>query len=152
MKEKKKTAGELIAENLKRVPDIASAQDVGKELYKNFEKWMYEWIEKGRTTYEGDFFIIVNLKLEQSLEHAPHIIPELRQTCPDPFYDQSVWHYKKELDELEFLWSIPDLGTTLLFKDDPLNCPSDQKDLRECILDFLDGTLQQKTVQLNVGK
>ncbi len=152
MKEKKKTAGELIAENIQKVPDIASATDVGAELYKDFEKWMYEWIEKGRTAYTGDFFIIVNLKLEQSLEYVPHIIPELRQTCPDPFYDQSVWHYKKEVDELEFLWSIPDLGTTLLFKDDPLNCPPDQKDLRKCILDYLDGTLQHKTVQLNMGK
>jgi hypothetical protein len=30
-----------------------------------------------------------------------------RRSCPTPAYNQNVWKYHKETDQLEFLWSIP---------------------------------------------
>jgi len=151
IEKKEKTAGQIIEEHTanKKLDDV-TPHELGEEmLARDFEKHMTAWVQEACKTFDGDFFIVLNLKVERSLNNAPHIIPEARQTCPDPFYDQSVWHYHRYEELLEYLWSIPDIGTTRLFKDDPLNCPSDQVQLRQFVLDYSDGTLQNKANRLN---
>jgi len=147
---KDKTAGQIIEEHTagKQLDDTTPAE-LGSEMLSQFEGWMTEWIKEGRKVFDGDFFVVLNLKVEKSLNNTPHLIPECRQTCPDPFYDQSVWKYERDPDKLEFLWTIPDLGTTKLFRDDPLHCPPDQVQLRGFVLDYVDGTLQKKANGLN---
>jgi len=168
---KEKTAGQQIIENSagKPVDDATPAEIAEEMLEDNFSAFIDEAIEKGLKGYEGDFFVALNLKSEKALAQyfcdlscgnlatctgckmipPIHPIPECRETCPDPFYDQSVWHYRRDEDNLEYLWTVPDIGTTQLFKDDPLNCPPDQVQLRAFVLDYLDGTLQKKANKLN---
>jgi hypothetical protein len=152
IKTKLKTAGQEIDEHMKNVQqlDNVTPHELSQDmLAKDFDEQMTGWIREAKQVFDGDFFVVLNLKLEKSLGNAPHLIPECRQTCPDPFYDQSVWHFKRDDEELEFLWSVPDIGTTKLFKDDPLNCPEDQVQLRNFVLDYCDGTLQKRANSLN---
>lgn len=168
---KEKTAGQLIEERTsgKQLDDATPHEISQVMLDDKFNAFMDEGIKKGRDKYGGDFFIILNLKSEKALAQYVcdgacgligtctgckmimpiHPIPETRQTCSDPFYDQSVWHYHRGDERLEYLWTVPDIGTTKLFKDDPLNCPTDQVQLRTFVLDYLDGTLQNKANKLN---
>jgi len=148
---KKKTAGQQILEHTAgKEMDDATPHELSQEMLEpSFDASINEWIREACGLYDNDFFIVLNLKLERSLQNAPHLIPETRQTCPDPFYDQSVWHFHREEERLEFLWVVPDIGTTKLFYDDPLNCPTDQLELRKHVLDFMDGTLQKRANKLN---
>jgi len=150
---KEKTAGqEILEETGGAIVNDATPHEISQEaLRKDFDENMQSWIREARNVFDGDFFVVLNLKVEKSLNNTPHLIPECRQTCPDPFYDQSVWHYHRDDERLEFLWTVPDIGTTKLFKDDPLNCPSDQMQLRTFVLDYCDGTLQKKANELNVA-
>lgn len=151
---KKKTAGQIINEQTdNKQPDDATPNELAEQMLNTeFESWLNTWIKKGKEGYAGDFFIILNLKLEQSLKNSPHILPELRQTCPDPFYDQSVWHYHRNDDYAEYLWTIPDFVTAKLYHDDPINCPKDERELRDYVLNFFDGTLQKKANAINTSR
>lgn len=168
---KEKTAGKELTEHLSKVTTLDSftpAELADEMLAKDFDRHMTNWIREGSNVFTGDFFVVLNLKRERSLstyfcnkecgnDECPgcqmiqpiHTIPEVRQTCPDPFYDQSVWHYHRNEERLEYLWTVPDIGTTKLFKDDPLNCPADEVQLRGFVLDYCDGTLQKRANKLN---
>lgn len=152
IKTKVKTAGQEIEEHaLDRFSDEdVTPHELSEDmLAQDFDDQMTGWVRQAREVFKKDFFVVLNLKIEKSLNNAPHLIPECRQTCPDPFFDQSVWHYHRDEERLEFLWTIPDIGTTKLFKDDPLNCPPDQMQLRNFVLDYCDGTLQKRANSLN---
>jgi hypothetical protein len=55
-----------------------------------------------------DFYIVLITTVDRILRQ-PKIIPLARKSCPTPVYKQSVWKYKTITDDLEFLWSIPDM-------------------------------------------
>jgi len=146
----KQTAGQLIYDiQSKEHVDYATPNELGKEMLNDFEKSMLGWIDQGKEAYQGDFYIVVNLKLEQALNYVPHIIPELRQTCPMPFYDQSIWKYHRKIDDIEFLWSIPDPQACLNLKFNAPKLVDEQKPLLKFVLDYADGTLALKAKQLN---
>lgn len=146
----KKTAGQIIHDIAsKEHLDYATPNELGAQMLNDFEKSMLGWIDQGKEAYPGDFYIIVNLKLEQALNYVPHIIPELRQTCPLPFYDQSIWKYHRKIDDIEFLWSIPDIQACLNLKYNAHKLPDDQKQLLKFVLDYADGTLATKARLLN---
>jgi len=64
---------------------------------------------KNKDGYIGkDFYIVLITTIDRVLRQ-PKIIPLARKSCPTPVYKQSVWKYKTVMDELEFLWSIPDM-------------------------------------------
>lgn len=44
----------------------------------------------------------------ERLGGVPHNMIFARRSCPTPVYRQSVWKFKNILDQLEFLWCIPD--------------------------------------------
>jgi hypothetical protein len=146
----KNTVGQQIFDIIhKEQLDEATPNELGKEMLGSFEQAMLSWIEQGKKAYPGDFYVVVNLKLEQSLNYTPHMIPELRQSCPTPFYDQSVWKYHRKDDRLEFIWTIPDLQACLNLKLNAHKLPDDQKELLGYVLDYSDGTLLTKAKTLN---
>ena len=59
--------------------------------------------------YTGKDFYIVLITTTDRVLRQPNIIPLARKSCPTPVYKQSVWKYKTFSDQLEFLWSIPDM-------------------------------------------
>lgn len=130
--------------------DQASPEELGQEmLAKQFEEAFLSWVDQGKAAYPGDFYIVMNLKLEQSLNYTPHMIPELRQSAPTPFFDQTVWKYHKSEDRVEFIWVVPDLQACLNLRANALELPEDQKELLGFVLDYYDGTLLNKAKQLN---
>lgn len=56
---------------------------------------------------KSDFYVVLITTNDRVLRH-PRIITLARKSCPTPVYKQSVWKYIKDIDQLEFLWSIPD--------------------------------------------
>ena len=55
-----------------------------------------------------DFYVVLITTADRVLRQ-PKIIVLARKSCPTPVYKQSVWKYRSESDQLEFLWSIPDM-------------------------------------------
>lgn len=104
---------------------------------------------KNTTALDGDFYISVLVKKEPLLENVLRNYFLATKCCPTPYYDQTVYRYDSKKESLEFMWVIPDIETSLTFKENKdIIVPSEQGLLRN-ILAFYDGTLLQWCKKLN---
>lgn len=75
-----------------------------------------------------------------------------RYSCPEPWFDETVWKYHHKGDELEYLWTLPDPETSKLYVEHAHNiCPEEQWQLK-FILDCKNGVLHKKAAELNGEK
>ena len=72
-----------------------------------------------------------------------------RRSCPTPDYDQAVYRYRKDGDELEFLWVVPSADSVNLMKNNVESVPTEQYALLGFVLKFVDGTLLDFAKQQN---
>ncbi len=75
-----------------------------------------------------------------------------RRSCPTPDYDQAVYHYKSELDDIEFLWVIPSKEACLTFIEQSSPIAPTEWGLLKYVLEFADGTLFKIAKRLNNEK
>lgn len=111
-KKKKKTLGESALELFKN-PDVLdhSPTEQSWEMLKDFDNQMYEAIEEGKKKFDGDFFVVYLIKKEFNINNAMHTYFVTRQTCPTPNYDQSVYKFHRNDEEIEYIWTLPDKKT-----------------------------------------
>lgn len=140
--EKKPTVGE---EAYKRLLNPDSSQgiiDTQREIDKEYFTELESCVKsvKGKTGFEGDFFITILLKKERLMENVirRYFIP--RMSLPTPDYDQTVWRYNSS-GSLEFIWVIPDHNTCQEVFHHPEKVPNDEKQLAYMINSFMKGTL-----------
>lgn len=97
--------------------------------------------------FKGDFFIEGLTKKEKLLENVlrNYFIP--RYSCPTPSYDQTLYRYNSQADEIEFIWCVPDKDTSdyLYFHRSQVQ----EKELLEQIIDFKSGKLMRKCKKFN---
>lgn len=97
--------------------------------------------------FKGDFFIEALIKKEKLLENVirNYFIP--RKTCPTPHYDQTLYRYNSQNDEIEFIWCIPDKDTCeYLYLH---RRQVQEKELLQQIIDFKNGSLMEKCKKFN---
>jgi hypothetical protein len=107
---------------------------------------------KDRVALEGDFFVSVLLKKEKLLENVlrNYFVPT--KTCPTPCYDQTVYRFDENKQELEFLWVVPDRETCLTFKENKNIIAPQEQGLLKFVLEFYDGTLYKMCKKYNGEK
>lgn len=146
----KRTAGQISTDLMQRdVHSDITAGERMQEMLREFERDMASAVHSGQNLYTGDFFIVVLTKREQLMQNIirNYFVP--RKSCPTPQYDQTVYHYHRADDHLEFLWTLPSPVAikNLLAHRHELD-PSFYQ-LLQFVLDFLDGTLEKKAQVLN---
>jgi len=119
------------------------------ESLSDYDKNIYEAIDRGKKDFAGDFFVVVLTKREKLLPNVLRNYFTVRLSCPTPNYDQTVYQYIHKNDALEFLWTIPDRYICNFIKEHCMELPPEQKQLIQFVLDFADGTLMQKAMVLN---
>ncbi len=143
------TVGKLSSELLiKQVDDTHSAYDQMQEQLTEFEREFYACIETHEKIFPIDFYVVVLTKRERLMPNVFRNYFLARLTCPTPDYDQSVYHYKPP-DTIKYLWTIPDKTSCEIFRDDPLNVPSQERELLNNVLDFYSGDLLRRAKRLN---
>lgn len=127
-----------------------NAIDLQREIHK--EKWendFRECFDRGKRRFDGDFFVVVLFKKERLLHNVVRQYFIDRQSCPTPEWDQTVFHYHRESDELEFLWCVPDHTTckALIQNKDELSL--EQIPLLQYVQAFYSGQLDKETQKRN---
>lgn len=56
---------------------------------------------------KGDFYIVLAVVMDRVLR-SPRYMCFARKSCPTPVYRTSVWKYRRSLDDIEFLFCLPD--------------------------------------------
>jgi len=143
------TVGKISTELLLKQPETTSPIEQTNEQLTDYEKNLFECIDKGLKEYYGDFFVVVLTKKERLMQNVIRNYFFCRKTCPSPEYDQVVYHYHRDADEAEFLWVVPSKDTCILFKDNMLQIAPEEQALLRFILDFYDETLLQWSKKLN---
>ena len=100
--------GKISTDLLMKESAQGSVIDLEREAQNNYYAELLIAIERGKIRYpHADFFIHVETKLEKLLVNVTRNYFFTRSTCPTPFYDQSVYHYKHADEQLQYLWTVP---------------------------------------------
>lgn len=128
------------------------ASDPIEQMQENLNDWeanVSECLEKYKKEFLHDFYLVVISKTEPLMPNVIRHYYTARISCPTPDNDQVVYKYHRAMDMLEFLWVIPDPKTCDFLIQNRLLVPESERDLLNFVLEFTDGTLLQKSKQLN---
>lgn len=120
-----------------------------QEQLDTYEKNILEAIERGKNIFPNDFYIVVETKKEPKMKNVIRNYFIVRESCPTPQYDNSVYKYHYATEECEFLWVLPSKQVYAMLKNHALDLPSEQRELLQFVLEDSDGTLLQKCRKLN---
>lgn len=147
---KKKTVGKLALELAQKAyDDTHTAHDQMEESLSDWDKNIFECIDKSKKDYAGDFYLVVITKKERLLTNVLRNYFMTRVSCPTPDYDQAVYRYNKKDESLDFLWVIPSKDACLMLKDNAILIMPEERQLLQFVLDFADGSLFQLAKKLN---
>jgi hypothetical protein len=147
--EERETVGKLSSELLQKEPDSLDPIEIQRELHKDYEDNISFCVNRHKREIIGDFYVVVITKKERLMENVLRNYFTARASCPTPDYDQTVYRYNKSDDFLEFMWTIPDKGTCHLLRDNAINVAPEERDLRDFVIEFLDGSLLKLSKKLN---
>lgn len=69
--------------------------------------------------------------------------------CPMPAYNQIIFRYVPEDDEIQYMWSIPNLWNCQVYLNDAKTASDTSPELLESIINFQNGTLEQMALGFN---
>lgn len=144
------TVGKLSSELLQQdtYGDI-SAGDQMREQLREYESNIAGAIDTGKNNYSSDFFVVVITKRERLMPNVIRNYFFSRLSCPSPDYDQTVYHYHRTSDHLEFLWVVPAPVAVKDIMKHRHDLDASFYGLLKFVLEFLDGTLEVRARSLN---
>lgn len=146
---KRTTVGSLSTQLLNEKPDTRNPIELQRAMHSEYISEIYTCIERGIKDFPGDFYCVVITKKEPLMENVMRNYFFPRSTCPTPDYDQTVYKYHRDADEIEFLWVVPSKDACLYLKDNALLVDKSEHWLLNCVLSFADGSLYTLCKQLN---
>jgi len=150
----RETLGQTILSLYGKQPDSLDPIEITEEMgNKEYIKGLYACVEKTVKTYPKDFYITaIRVQIPLMQNKAYKLLFKSRLTCPSPQYDEDAWKYTAVDENLEFLWSVPDIGTCHMLKDNALIVEPEERQLRDFAIAFLDGDLLRKSKMMNDEK
>ena len=148
----KETLGKHVYNNWHKHDEVSSSE-LASCMLPDIEKILWQAVDRGRKRFAPkDFFIELAFKVERSVKKTVHNYAIERLSAPTPHYDCSAFKYHYSSDELEFLWVVPDFEACRYVMNNLLNIPEEQKELRDMVVDFYDGTLLKMAKKFNNEK
>lgn len=144
------TVGKLSSELLQQ--DVYGDQSAGEQMreqLREYESNIAECINSGKNSFPGDFFVVVITKRERLMPNVIRNYFFSRISCPSPDYDQTVYHYHRSDDHLEFIWVLPSMVAVKDLLRHRHELDTSFFGLLKFVLEFLDGTLEAKARTLN---
>jgi len=145
----RKTVGQISEELSSKTPISTDPIEIERAMHDNYEQHIYDATERGKKDFDGDFFIVVITKKEHLMNNVLRNYFIVRGTCPTPEYDQTVYHFHRDAEYIEFMWTLPSKDTYNLFKDNVLHIAPEERELLQFILMDIDGELLALSKKLN---
>jgi hypothetical protein len=149
MEDSSSTVGAQALALMEKEPEVTTVIDQQRAMQEDYLYELVACVQEFRKQYNQDFFISVLTKNEKLMPNVfrNYFIPRL--SCPTPNYDQAVYKFNKEKEDIEFIWSIPCKEACEYLKVNSLSVPKEEHDLLYFVLAFADGTLDKICRQLN---
>ena len=145
----KRTVGSVALELQQKEPESSDPIEIQRATEKEYIKNIGICISDNMHRYAGDFYIIVLTKNEKLLYNTFRNYFIARSSCPTPDYDQTVFMFQRESQDILYLWTIPDRETCLLYSNNTHKIVPEEYPLLEQILRFKNGDLFALCKKLN---
>lgn len=148
----KVTVGALAREAMKQEAEKVNLIEYGQAVQdpKKYYETLQDSVDKGIKKFpDQDFYIEVVDRFDKMLKNVGVTQFVVCMVCPTPTYDTSVWRYRNDIKDIEYLWTVPDKRICELFKDNFLDIIPDEQPLLEQVLKFTSGELLQMAKKLN---
>ena len=123
-----------------------------EQMYENltdYENNVTDCVQKHKNVFPGDFYIVVITKKEPLMHNVLRNYFFARLSCPTPDYDQTLYKYTQQNDQLEFLWVIPSRDTCFLMLENRQQIAPAEYTLLQYVLKFHQGALFKLAQSLN---
>lgn len=148
-----KTIGQHAYELNQKEPDTTRAMDLTEAQASGWDHTIKEAYNLGRKGLPNkDFYIEIQVKWEQIFgRERPqlHQYSFVKNSCPTPQYDQTIYKYHHREDKLEFLWTLPDKDTYNYYVDNAATLHPDRWELLKFVLADKNGELLRQAKILN---
>lgn len=145
----KVTVGEHSRNLSQKTPDTRSPIEQMRANLTDYDKSLWECVERGKIDMSGDFYLEIITKQEPLMPNVIRNYFGFRYSCPTPNYDHAVYKYDRHDDKIEFLWVIPSRGISHLLLENRLSVPPEEYGLLEFVLRFESGDLFKLCKKLN---
>jgi hypothetical protein len=139
----KKTVGAHSLELSQKAPESRDPIEIQREAQKDYVANLEETVKRGLLTMKHDFYIVVTLKKEHLMQNVLRNYFAERSSCPTPDYDQTVFKYHYDSQDLKYMWTIPDKETCEVFLANAVKIVPEERELLGYILDFANGSLMR---------
>lgn len=146
---KQEAAGKIYTDLKSRVQDKATLPEFVQAIGNDFMPKLMAMVEKDKHTVEQDFFIEACISMHPLMPDVPQFFMISRRTCPTPFPDRAVFHYKKKQDVLEFLWMVPSMEQCEYYIKYRDTLRPDEYEAAHNALDYRKGILLDRAKKLN---
>lgn len=157
---KKKTVGEYsyemqMRDNSNEKIDVVEMQremHKGSASDKSYEEEVWDTVDRGRkdATVDGNFYLVVLTKRERHLKNVVRNLFFYRQTIPRPEFDQTVYKYHRNDDEIEYIWTVPNNSTCHYLPTIQQDLPEEQMRLVHMIEAFMCGDMDKYADKLEL--
>lgn len=146
---KKETIGKVATDLMAQQTHEVSAIEQMRESLSDYEKNVWECVDRCKKEFPGDFYIVVITKNEKLLPNVLRNFFYGRLSCPTPDYDQTVYKYKRKDNQVIFMWVIPSRTASFHLKEHALEVDRQERELLKFVMAFDDGTLFKLAKELN---
>lgn len=146
---KRKKVGQVAFEEMLKAPESQDPIEIEREMQKEYIDELVKCVESSKKFFDKDFYVVVITKNEKLLPNVFRNYFLARQSCPSPDYDQSVYKYNHQLEQIEYIWTVPSQEASHHLKNNAHQVHPSERQLLDFVLQFSDGSLFLKATQLN---
>ncbi len=123
--------------------EMVNVGEYRKELEGEYENGVRRAIDRGKTRFDGNFYVeLVNTIKRKYRKHGEiHPFFYDRKSCPTPMFDQVVYKYDSKKDTLDMLWCLPNKEESLNYYHNKDRVPVSEYSLLQQVMDYFDGSI-----------
>lgn len=165
----KKKLGQIAYEHSKKAHDTTDPRDIQQAQEQDYKKQLEFAVQHARKKVscegmpkhdkcgdniplEGDFYIEVISITDSILTNVikNYFVP--RKTCPTPCFDQTVYKFDSNREDIFYIWTVPDKEICYEFIHNPDKVHPKEKELAKMIFMYFNGELLRLAKKFNGEK
>lgn len=146
------TVGKIASQLMQKEPESRDPIELQREMTSEYIANLIECVNRYKKTFVHDFYVVVITKNEKLLPNVFRNQFFARLTCPTPDYDQSVYKYYCNKEQLQYVWTIPSQDACIHLLKNELLVDKSESELLNFVKQFSEGKLFKMAKKLNGEK
>lgn len=147
VQENRPTIGAISAELALKSNESRDPREIQEATEAEYLENLKQCVQINKKRWHKDFFITVVGKRERLMPNVMRNYFMARRSCPTPDYEQTLYKYNSALDQIEFVWVVPDRESLLTLLENPREVVDSERELLRFAFMFATGQLDRMCVE-----